>query len=63
MRILVAEDNLYNARFLENILRKKNTTLEVDPEEAKALQRLRDEKIEAILIDWMMLEMDIITLI
>ena len=63
MRILAAEDDLDNVRFLENILRKKNTTLEVDPEEAKALQRLRDEKIEAILIDWMMLEMDIITLI
>lgn len=53
MRILVAEDDLDNARLLENILRKNEHTVKVVPDGAKALQRLRDEKFDALLIDWM----------
>ena len=63
MRILEAEDDLDNARLLENILSKKYHTFEVVPDYAKALQRLRDEKFDALLTDWMMPEMDGITLI
>ena len=63
MRILVAEDDLDNARLLESILRKNEHSVEVVPDGAKALQRLRDEKFDALLIDWMMPEMDGITLI
>jgi two-component system, chemotaxis family, protein-glutamate methylesterase/glutaminase len=63
MRILVAEDDLDNARLLENILRKNEHTVEVVPDGAKALERLRDEKFDALLTDWMMPEMDGITLI
>ena len=63
MRILVAENDLDNACLLENILRKNEHTVEVVPDGAKALQRLRDEKFDALLIDWMMPEMDGITLI
>ena len=52
-----------NARLLENILRKKHT-VEVVLDNVKTLQRLRDEKFDALLTDdWMMLEMDGITLI
>jgi CheY-like chemotaxis protein len=63
MRILVAEDDLDNARLLENILRKNEHTVEVVPDGAKALQRLCNKKIDALLTDWMMPEMDGITLI
>ena len=63
MRILEAEDDLDNARLLENILSKKYHTFEVVPDYAKALQRLCDEKFDALLTDWMMPEMDGITLI
>ncbi|MEK9628882.1 MAG: chemotaxis protein CheB [Nitrospinota bacterium] len=63
MRILVAEDDLDNARLLENILRKNEHSVEVVQDGAKALQRLRDEKFDALLTDWMMPEMDGITLI
>jgi CheY-like chemotaxis protein len=63
MRILAAEDDLDNARLLKNILRKKHT-VEVVPDGAKTLQRLRDQKFDALLTDdWMMPEMDGITLI
>ena len=51
MRILSAEDDLDNARLLENILSKKYHTFEVVPDYAKALQRLRDEKFDALLTD------------
>ena len=51
MKILVAEDDLDNARLLENILRKNEHTVEVVPDGAKALQRLRDEKFDALLTD------------
>ena len=63
MKILVAEDDLDNARLLENILRKNEHSVEVVADGAKALQRLRDEKFDALLTDWMMPEMDGITLI
>jgi CheY-like chemotaxis protein len=62
MKILAAEDDLDNARLLENILRKKHT-VEVVPHVVKASQRLRDEKFDALLNDWMMPEMDGINLI
>ena len=54
----MAEDNLDNAGLLENILKKNEHTVQVVPDWAKAVQRLRDEK-----LDWMMPEMDGITLI
>ena len=54
----MAEDDLDNAGLLENILKKNEHTVKVVPVCAKALQRLRDEK-----LDWMMPEMDGITLI
>jgi len=38
MKILVAEDDLDNARLLENILRKNEHTVEVVPDGAKALR-------------------------
>ena len=63
MKILVAEDDLDNARLLENILRKNDHSVEVVPDGAKALQRLQVEKFDALLTDWMMPEMDGITLI
>ena len=63
MRILVAENDLDNAHLLENILRKNEHTVEVVPDGSKVLQRLRDEKFDALLTDWMMPEMDGITLI
>ncbi len=63
MKILVAEDDLDNARLLENILRKNDHSVEVVPDGAKALQRLQTEKFDALLTDWMMPEMDGITLI
>ena len=62
MRILAAENDLDNARLLENILRKNEHTVEVVPDGSKVLQRLRDEKFDALLTDWMMPEMDGITL-
>ena len=49
MKILVAEDDLDNARLLENILRKNEHSVEVVADGAKALQRLRDEKFDALL--------------
>jgi CheY-like chemotaxis protein len=58
MRTLVAEDDLDNVGLLENILKKNKHTVKVVPDCTKALQRLRDEK-----LDWMMPEMDGITLI
>ena len=54
----MAEDDLDNAGLLENILKKNEHTVKVVPDCAKALQRLRDEK-----LDWMMPEMDGVTLI
>lgn len=63
MKILVAEDDLDNARLLENILRKNEHSVEVVSDGAKALQRLRYEKFDALLTDWMMPEMDGVTLI
>ena len=54
----MAEFDLDNADLLENILKKNEHTVKVVPVCAKALQRLRDEK-----LDWMMPEMDGITLI
>ena len=63
MRIFATEDDLDNVRLLENILSKKYHTFEVVPDYAKALQRLCDEKFDALLTDWMMPEIDGITLI
>jgi len=48
MRILVAEDDLDNAGLLENILKKNEHTVKVVPDCAKTLQRLRDEKFDAV---------------
>ena len=63
MRNLVAEDDLDNADLLENILKKNEHTVKVVLDGVKALQRLQDEKFDALLTDWVMPEMDGITLI
>ena len=44
----MAEDDLDNAGLLENILKKNEHTVKVVPDCAKALQRLRDEKFDAV---------------
>ena len=54
----MAEDDLDNVGLLDNILKKNEHTVKVVSDCAKALQPLRDEK-----LDWMMPEMDGITLI
>jgi two-component system, chemotaxis family, protein-glutamate methylesterase/glutaminase len=63
MKILVAEDDLDNARLLESILKNNAHTVEVVGDGVKALKRLRDTRFDALLTDWMMPEMDGVTLI
>ena len=57
MKILVAEDDLDNARLLESILKKNAHTVEVVGDGKEALKRLRGERFDALLTDWMMPEM------
>ena len=47
----MGKDDLDNAGLLENILKKNEHTVKVVPDSAKALQRLRDEKFDALLTD------------
>ena len=63
MKILVAEDDLDNARLLENILKNNAHTVELVSDGEQALKRLRGEHYDALLTDWMMPEMDGVTLI
>jgi two-component system, chemotaxis family, protein-glutamate methylesterase/glutaminase len=63
MKILVAEDDLDNARLLENILTNNAHTVEVVSDGKEALKKLRGSKFDALLTDWMMPEMDGVTLI
>ncbi len=63
MKILVAEDDLDNARLLESILKKNAHTVEVVGDGEEALKRLRGGWFDALLTDWMMPEMDGVTLI
>ena len=63
MKILVAEDDLDNARLLESILKKNAHTVEVVGDGEEALKRLRGGRFDALLTDWMMPEMDGVTLI
>ena len=63
MKIIVAEDDLDNARLLESILKKNAHTVEVVGDGKEALKRLRGERFDALLTDWMMPEMDGVTLI
>ncbi|MBC8287484.1 MAG: response regulator [Nitrospinae bacterium] len=63
MKILVAEDDLDNARLLENILKSGQHTVEVVGDGVKALDRLRQTRFDVLLTDWMMPEMDGVTLI
>ena len=63
MKIIVAEDDLDNARLLESILKKSDHTVEVVGDGEKALKRLREEPFDALLTDWMMPKMDGETLI
>ena len=63
MKILIAEDDLDNARLLESILNNSDHTVEVVSDGVKALERLRQVPFDALLTDWMMPEMDGITLI
>ena len=63
MKILVAEDDLDNARLLESILKNNAHTVEVVNDGKEALKRLRISQFDALLTDWMMPEMDGVTLI
>lgn len=63
MKILVAEDDLDNARLLESILKNNAHTVEVVGDGKEALKRLRGNRFDALLTDWMMPEMDGVTLI
>jgi two-component system, chemotaxis family, protein-glutamate methylesterase/glutaminase len=63
MKILVAEDDLDNARLLESILKNNAHTVEVVGDGKEALKRLRISRFDALLTDWMMPEMDGVTLI
>jgi two-component system chemotaxis response regulator CheB len=63
MRILIAEDDPDNARLLEVILKKNGFSGVVEPDGKRALTRLRREKFDILLTDWMMPEMDGIELI
>ena len=63
MKILVAEDDLDNARLLESILKKNAHTVELVGDGKEALKRLREDRFDALLTDWMMPEMDGETLI
>ena len=62
MKILVAEDDLDNARLLESILKKNAHTVEVVGDGEEVLKRLRGGRFDALLTDWMMPEMDGVTL-
>lgn len=63
MKILVAEDDLDNARLLANILRSGEHTVEVVGDGIEALKRLKQARFDVLLTDWMMPEMDGVTLI
>jgi two-component system, chemotaxis family, protein-glutamate methylesterase/glutaminase len=63
MKILVAEDDLDSARLLESILRSNAHSVEVVGDGEEALKRLREKRFDALLTDWMMPEMDGVTLI
>jgi len=63
MKILVAEDDLDSARLLENILKQNSHTVEIVGDGEEALKRLRESRYDALLTDWMMPEMDGVTLI
>jgi two-component system, chemotaxis family, protein-glutamate methylesterase/glutaminase len=63
MKILVAEDDLDNARLLESILRKSKHTVEVVADGVEALKRLQQTPFDVLLTDWMMPEMDGVALI
>lgn len=63
MKILVAEDDPDNARLLETILTNSEHTVEVVGDGAAALNRLRQARFDVLLTDWMMPEMDGVTLI
>jgi two-component system chemotaxis response regulator CheB len=63
MKILIAEDDLDNARLLECILKSSEHTVEVVGDGVKALEKLRQARFDVLLTDWMMPEMDGVTLI
>ena len=63
MKILVAEDDLDSARLLENILKQNSHTVEIVGDGEEALKRLRESRYDALLTDWMMPEMDGVTLV
>ncbi|MBT3509524.1 MAG: response regulator [Nitrospina sp.] len=63
MKILIAEDDLDSARLLENILKNNEHSVEVVGDGKEALKRLRGNRFDALLTDWMMPEMDGVTLI
>ena len=63
MKILIAEDDLDNARLLESILKNNEHTVEVVGDGIEALERLRGNQFDALLTDWMMPVMDGVTLI
>ncbi|MFQ5715883.1 MAG: chemotaxis protein CheB [Nitrospinales bacterium] len=58
MKVLIAEDDLDNAYLLETILKKSAFSVEVAYNGREALERLKVERFDALLTDWMMPEMD-----
>ena len=48
MKILVAEDDLDNARLLESILKKNAHTVELVGDGKEALKRMREERFDAL---------------
>ena len=63
MKILIAEDDLDNARLLECILKNSEHTVGVVGDGVEALERLRQARFDVLLTDWMMPQMDGVTLI
>ena len=63
MKILITEDDLDNARLLECILKNSEHTVEVVGDGVEALERLKQARFDVLLTDWMMPEMDGVTLI
>jgi PAS domain S-box-containing protein len=57
-RILVAEDNLVNQKLIGLILQKANCTFQIVSNGTEALEALRNESFDLVLMDCMMPEMD-----
>ncbi len=63
MKVLIVEDNTSNRILLKKILKKGNYTVDAVINGIEALEKLKSEKYDAVLTDWMMPEMDGLELI